>query len=65
MTTNRRPKGGIFHFLKEVKTAIPNTYYYQRDNNRIKDIIEWAKKREFTDIMVFYEKHGNPRNHSL
>lgn len=33
MTTNRRPRGGIFDFLKEVKTAIPNSYYYERANN--------------------------------
>ena len=73
MTTNRRPKGvlfnklfifiqNLFHFLKEVKSAIPNTFYYERNNNKIKDIIEWAKKRDFTDVMVFYEKQGLPRN---
>jgi ribosome production factor 1 len=60
MTTNRRPKGDIFSFLKEVKQAIPNTYYYERKNFRVKDIIEWAKKREFTDLLLFYEKHGKP-----
>merc|ERR1711957_896348 len=32
MTTNRRPKGSIFHFLKEVKTAFPNCEYYERKN---------------------------------
>ncbi|CDW75412.1 ribosome production factor 1 [Stylonychia lemnae] len=57
MTTNRRPKGGIFDFLKEVKDAIPNTEYYERKNFRIKQVIEWAIKRDYTDILVFYEKH--------
>lgn len=51
----------MFAFLKEIKSAIPNVYYYERENNKIKDIIEWAKKREFTDVMVLYEKHGKPR----
>jgi len=32
MTTNRRPKGSIFHFLKEVKTASPNCEYHERGN---------------------------------
>lgn len=63
MTTNRRPKGEIFHFLKEVKSAFPNTEYYERKNFLIKDIIEWGKKNGFTDLMLFYEKHGKP--HSL
>jgi ribosome production factor 1 len=52
MTTNRRPKGKIFDFMKELKITIPNMEYYPRDNNKIKDIIEWSKEREFTDIVV-------------
>lgn len=53
VTTNRRPSGSIFDFLKELKTTIPNMEYYERANFKIKDIIEWAKEREFTDIMIF------------
>ena len=30
---------------------------------KIKEIIEWSKERDFTDIMVFQEKWGKP--HSL
>jgi ribosome production factor 1 len=26
----------------------------------VKDIINWAKKRDFTDLLLFYEKHGSP-----
>ena len=53
MTTNRRPKGDIFDFMKELKLTIPNLEYYPRENFRIKEIIEWSKERGFTDIMVF------------
>lgn len=56
---------GIFHFLKEIKTAFPNLEYYERKNYLIKDVIEWAKERGFTDIMLFYEKHGKPRKLTL
>lgn len=63
MTTNRRPKGKIFDFLKEIKNVFPNTEYYERKNFQIKNVIEWAKPRGFTDIMLWYEKHGKP--HSL
>jgi ribosome production factor 1 len=63
LTTNRRPKGGVFHFLKEIKTAFPNLEYYERKNYLIKDVIEWAKQKNFTDLMLIYEKHGKP--HSL
>ncbi len=63
MTTNRRPKGGLFDFLKEVKSAIPNVHYYERQNYKIKDVIAWSIKRHYTDLLLFYEKHGKP--HSL
>lgn len=52
MTTNRRPKGDIFDLLKELKLTIPNMEYYPRQNFRIKEVIEWSKEKDFTDIMV-------------
>ena len=60
MTTNRRPKGGLFQFLKEIKEAIPSVEYYERQNFKVKDIIEWGKKRGYTDLLLWYEKHGSP-----
>ena len=35
-TTNRRPKGKFFEFLKELKMTLPNSYYYERKNFPIK-----------------------------
>ena len=52
ITTNRRPKGDLFPFLKEMKLTFPNVEYYPRQNFRIKEIIEWSKERGFTHIMV-------------
>lgn len=63
MTTNRRPKGNIFAFLKEIKDALPNVEYYERKNFKVKDIIKWGIARGYTDLLLWYEKHGNP--HSL
>jgi hypothetical protein len=37
--------------------------YYERKNFLVKQIIEWAKTRDFTDLMLFYEKHGKPRKY--
>jgi ribosome production factor 1 len=39
MTTNRRPSGTIFDFMKELKLTIPNLEYYPRENFRIKEMI--------------------------
>lgn len=65
MTTNRRPKGNLFQFLKEIKESIPNVEYYERKNFKVKDIIEWGKKRGYTDLLLWYEKHGNPRKYFI
>lgn len=63
MTTNRRPNGKIFDFMKEIKAAFPGIEYYERKNHLVKTMIEEAKERGFTDLMLWYEKHGKP--HSL
>lgn len=60
MVTNRRPGRGVFQFMKELKTAIPNLHYYERKNFKLKDIIEFAKNREYTDVMIIYERRGEP-----
>lgn len=65
LTTNRRPKGKIFDFLKEIKSAIPGCEYYERKNFLIKHVIEQAKKEGFTDLLLFYEKNGIPRKYCL
>ena len=60
MTTNRRPNGKLFGFLKEVKSVFPGVEYYERKNHLVKEMIEQAKERGFTDLMLFYEKMGKP-----
>ena len=65
LTTNRRPKGKIFDFLKEIKASIPGCEYYERKNFMIKNVIQQAKKEGFTALLLFYEKNGIPRKSIL
>ena len=51
--------------MKEIKQAIPAVEYYERKNFKVKDIIEWGKKRGYTDLLLWYEKHGSPRKFHL
>lgn len=41
-TTNRRPKGTLFDFLKELKLTFPGFEYWPRKNFQIKEIIKQA-----------------------
>jgi ribosome production factor 1 len=64
MTTNRRPKGKVFDFMKEIDSCIPNIEYWPRKNIAVQEMIKQANERgDFTDLMLWYEKNGKP--HSL
>jgi len=55
LTTAVRPKRELFEFLKEVKTAFPNSFYYPRMNFSLKEICEFAPSKGYTDIMIWRE----------
>ncbi|CAD7965307.1 unnamed protein product [Amoebophrya sp. A120] len=55
LTTNLKPSTKMFDFLKELVEVIPNTKYYKRKGLSLKQIIEYAKKRDFTMLMVVTE----------
>lgn len=50
----------MFPFLKALKEVFPKLYYYERKEFKIKDVIEWAKEQDFTDLLLVYEKSGTP-----
>lgn len=60
MTTCDHPSAELFNLLKELIHVIPNCSYYKRKEYPLKKIIEYAKKKDFTDLMVFAEKHKKP-----
>lgn len=55
VTTSRKPSGAMFKFVACMFDVIPNMYYHARKAYEIKTIVEYAKAREFTDVLVFNE----------
>ena len=55
ITTSRKPSGEMFKFLENLFSVIPNAYYYSRRAYHVQEIVKLAKKREFTDLLVFNE----------
>ena len=55
MTTNNRPKGNLFDFLKEIRTCFPHCYYWPRRNYTLKEIQEYAPTKGYTDLMIWRE----------
>jgi len=60
LTTSIKHTGAIFRFMKELKETIPNSYFYYRKKVPLKDILEMAKEKGFTDIIVVYERLRKP-----
>lgn len=56
VTTAHRPTKPTFNFLKELVHVIPNMFYYKRMDYPLKKIIEYAKNKKFTDLLIFSEK---------
>lgn len=40
MTTNIRPSKKTFDFLKEVQTALPNCFYWERKDYTLKEVCD-------------------------
>lgn len=56
ITSQAKPSGKLFDFLKELKHVIPNAYYYPRKDFKFKKICEYASNQGFTDLVLFHEK---------
>jgi len=60
ITTSIKHTGSIFNFVKELKDFIPNSYFYYRKKYNLKEIVESAKEKGFTDIVIVYERLRKP-----
>jgi ribosome production factor 1 len=60
LTTSIKHTGEIFKFMREMKETLPNSYFYYRKKHNLKDIIELAKGKGFSDVIVVYERLRKP-----
>jgi ribosome production factor 1 len=56
VTTRPRPSSNLFHFIGDLMRFFPQLFYYPRKHFSVKDICEFAGKRNFTHLMVLSEK---------
>ncbi len=60
ITTSIKHTGSIFNFVKELKDFIPNSYFYYRKKYNLKEIVESAKEKGFSDVVIVYERLRKP-----
>lgn len=56
ITTRPRPSQNLFYFIADLQMLIPNLYFYPRKSFSLKEIVQFAAKREFTHLMILSEK---------
>ncbi len=57
VTTRPRPSAKLFYFIGDLMRFFPQLYYYPRKSFSVKDICEFAGRRDFTHLMVLSEKN--------
>lgn len=55
VTTSMKPSRLLEDFLVEMIEMLPNSEYRKRGNHQVKDIVEAAKERGFTTLLIFTE----------
>jgi len=55
ITTNYKPTKRMIEFIMDLLKLVPNSFYYSRKKYAIKKVIEYAKEKDFTDIIVINE----------
>lgn len=60
LTTSRGPTSRMTQFVKEMALLLPNSLKVNRGHYHIKDLIEMAQKKQFSDIVILHEHRGEP-----
>lgn len=60
ITTKKKPTSKLVEFCQEFIGVIPNLEFYERRDYHVKEIIEMANKREYTDLVIFNERNRKP-----
>ncbi|KAJ6850617.1 ribosome production factor 1 [Iris pallida] len=47
-------------FIRELLSVIPNAHYFKRGTYELKKIVEYARKKDFTSIMVVHTNRREP-----
>lgn len=55
ITTSYKVTGVAYRFISELLEVLPCATYYKRQGYPLKKIVEYARNRDFTDLMVFNE----------
>jgi len=60
VTTSREPSQKLLEFAKEVRLLVPNAVRLNRGNISVRQLMEAARRDQFSDVVVLQEARGLP-----
>lgn len=60
ITTSRKATPRMFQFIEDLLRCFPNSFFYERRGFEVKDIIEQAIEKDFTDLIIINEDRKEP-----
>ena len=60
ITTAVKYTSSVFKLIKELTDSIPNCYFYYRKNFTLKQIVDFANEKKFSDVIVIQERLRQP-----
>jgi U3 small nucleolar ribonucleoprotein protein IMP4 len=60
VTTSRDPSSRLRQFSVEVRLVFPNSQRMNRGNTTVKELVDIARKADFTDIVLLQVREGRP-----
>lgn len=55
ITSCYKPTKAMYEFIRDLLYVFPNSFYYKRQKFTIKQIVEAAKRRDYTDLLIINE----------
>uniref|UniRef100_A0A6A7GD55 Brix-domain-containing protein n=1 Tax=Hirondellea gigas TaxID=1518452 RepID=A0A6A7GD55_9CRUS len=55
ITSNQKPSKRVYDLIRDLLGVFPNSFFYNRKQFEIKDMVKAANKRDFTSILVIHE----------
>ncbi|AFZ80549.1 U3 small nucleolar ribonucleoprotein, putative [Theileria equi strain WA] len=60
ITTSRNPSSRLSQFAKEMRLIIPNSERLNRGSYILKDLVDFCRAKDVSDIVLLYEHRGKP-----
>ncbi|KAJ8610169.1 hypothetical protein CTAYLR_008746 [Chrysophaeum taylorii] len=60
ISTSRSPSSRLKQFSKELKHLFPNSTNVNRGNTKVSDLVDAARRADFSDLVVAHETRGQP-----